>query len=279
MPYDVDGTEVGYRGMNSTATPAGIVGLGIQSWLSADVKLKMNNELKQHEFSIAPNIKTPMIFWFFFPEIREVTHVGFLFSGTGSGDLANSIIEGSSDTTNGVDGTWEPGTIIWPPQSNRVDGWREYITPVSFSSAKKVIRLGLFANTYNRPLNAVQLYGYKAATETPDDLLFVDDSTGAEKTALMDWGDRPEGTTEIDSFKIKNASADKIANDINLQLNHDDFLMSWSADGPWAATLDIATLGIGALSNTIYVRNKLGPPLLVLGPKSARVIAAVGSWT
>ena len=210
--------------------------------------------------------------WFFLPEKREVTHIGFVWSAEDT-----LTIQGSSDTANGMDGTWETATFTQPVKGITGYRWRTNIIAVSFAEPKKTIRIHCYGTGTGSHawFGNVHIYGYKAAGETPDDILFCDASTGAEKTALMDWGDRPEGTTLIDSFKVKNASTGKIANDINLQLNHADFLLSWSADGPWTATLDIATLGVGALSNTIYVRNKLEPPLLLLGPYAARVIASV----
>ncbi len=104
------------------------------------------------------------------------------------------------------------------------------------------------------------------------------DASGVELTSLIDFGDQPEGTTEIQSFKIKNTSSSKIANNVNIQLNHGDFTITFSQDGPWQSLLDISSIGPGSLSSTIYVRNLLGPPLLTLGPKAARAIVTVGSW-
>lgn len=270
MPYDIDGTEIGRN--------TSVFGNGITSWLTSEQKIEMNDEDRVAIETSAYHFR--ICRWWFFPEKREVEAMSFGADALFGNDF---VLEGSNDTVNGIDGTWE--TATFPSGSPSVvaesDTWRAQIKPVSFSGSYKVIRLHAYKNasTTTRNIYHIHLYGRKAAGETPDDILFCDASTGAEKTALMDWGDQPEGTTEIDSFKVKNVSASKIANDINLQLNHADFLMSWSPDGPWTATLDIATLGIGALSNTIYIRNKLGPPLLLLGPYAARVIASVGSWS
>lgn len=267
MPYDVDGTMIGFRDSGGNT-----LDYGIKSWLSSAQLTELNNE----DLVGISGPQSNMYFYVFFPEKREIEAAVI-----GVHAACTVEIQGSNDTTNGVDGTWETATFPSGSPYVVVAGsfkWRDSIKPVSFSAAYKTIRLGNNGSGYRNTF-FIHLYGRKAAGETPDDLLFVDASTGAEKTSLMDWGDQPEGTTEIDSFKVKNASASKIANDINLQLNHTDFLMSWSTDGPWTATLDIATLGIGALSNTIYIRNKLEPPLLLLGPYAARVIASVGSWT
>jgi hypothetical protein len=127
-------------------------------------------------------------------------------------------------------------------------------------------------------LASIHLYGAKAAGQTPDDILFTD-AAGSEVTALEDWGDRPEGTMNIVSGRVKNASPDKYANNVNLQLNHSLFALSWSADGPWQATLDTSQLAPEALSAVIYKRCLIPPPLQTLGPQAARVIANVGSWS
>lgn len=266
MPYDIDGTEIGY----------GTIGAGIIAWFTSNQKILANDEnYVNNKIELGSGRG---VAWFFFPEKREIEAIYTRFAGYQVGQL--SLVEGSNDSTNGLDGVWETASMSggYPAPVNNFS-WRDGVKPVSFSESKKILRLRWGASDYESDVQNIHLYGRKAAGETPDDILFCDASTGAEKTALMDWGDQPEGTTEIDSFKVKNASASKIANDINLQLNHDDFLLAWSPDGPWTATLDIATLGVGALSNTIYVRNKLGPPLLILGPYAARVIASVGSWT
>lgn len=268
MPYDIDGTEVAY----------GSITRGIVDWFTPTEKAELNNEDYN---SVTKGSQNNRIF-VFFPEKREIEAIYVISSSRSSGTSEQmNGIWGSVDSTNGLDGAWEAGVMSggYPVHENDFS-WRSGIKTVSFSGPIKVLQIGLPVDSvYNTRYKIMHLYGRKAAGETPDDIQFCNTSTGAEKTALMDWGDQPEGTTEIDSFKVKNASASKIANDINLQLNHADFLLSWSADGPWTSVLDIATLGVGALSNTVYVRNKLEPPLLLLGPYAARVIASVDSWT
>lgn len=281
MPFDIDGTEVGTNTYGGQA-PTGAFNLGFSTWLTSLQKQDLNNELWDTQWHRNVGNTGRSFFWFF-PEIREITHIGFVL-----GDWASTWTRGlqrSLDSTNGLDGTWEDAVWTWqqptgsPPAP--ADWWRGRITPVSFSGPAKVLRIAFCNEGMNKGcvVYGVHLYGYKYAGQQPDDIVFCDAVSGTELSALMDWGDQPEGTTEISAFKVKNASTGKIANNINLQLNHEDFTISWSADGPWSVTLDIAQLGVGALSNTVYVRNALGPPLLTLGPKAARVIATVGSWT
>jgi hypothetical protein len=279
MPYDVDGTEVGYREIVGGSL-ASAFSLGVQAWFSSANKVAWNTESQiVNQYINTHAAGRNYCQWFFFPEIREITHIGLLFNTDQLPAAFNDFtIQGSNNTTNGMDGTWETPTFVTPTPAPAADYWRDDIFAVAFSGPKKALRIGYRAYTIVYSLASVHIYGLKAAGQTPDDIL-VCNTSGDELTSLLDWGDQPEGTTEILNFKLKNASTDKIANNINLQLNHADFALAWSADGPWTSVLDIATLGIGALSNTIYVRNQLGPPLLILGPYAARVIASVGSWS
>ncbi|AHM55902.1 hypothetical protein EAL2_c06000 [Peptoclostridium acidaminophilum DSM 3953] len=274
IPYDIDGTEVGHRrtGISNSFSA------GVATWATSAQKIQLQNQL-----NIAPFIQSygygnrdSDAFWFFFPELREITHIAFVHFDI---DSPSITLQGSANSTNGIDGTWE--TPVWSPLvSTRADAWRNDILPLSFSGPIKIFRINLYDGSGDvNVLNSIHLYGFKYSGETPDDILFVDAGTVAELTALTDWGDRPEGTTQFRQVKVKNASSSKTANNINLQLNHTDFLMSWNSGGPWTTVLDITSLGAGAESSPIYLKNELGPPLLILGPKDGRIIASVGSWT
>lgn len=283
IPYDIDGSEVGTRFTDGVTVQQSFA-LGVDSWLASGDKVNLNQVQTAQNWPIGVYAGAERrTFWFFFPEQREITAIGFYFKESSKEmDLGEeTVIQGSNDTTNGMDGTWE--TATWNPQPIRkdLDYWRSQIAAVSFSTSYKTIRIGLQGSDsyhYSAYLHTVHLYGQKAASEQPDDIIFCD-TAGNELTALMDWGDRPEGTTLIQAIKVKNASASKIANNVNLQLNHEDFTLSWSADGPWQSVLDIASIGPNSLSSTVYIRNHLLPPLLTLGAKAARIIATVGSWS
>lgn len=276
VPYDIDGSEVGWN--NGGGGITAVFNMGIASWLNSGSKVNLNREDRLQGWGYGNS--GCMALWFFFPESREVSYLGIQYAvGTmpGSGD-AYFQIQGSANSTNGMDGAWEAASFT-PQHGFGADAWRSKVFAVSFSGPIKVLRMAWYLGyAVTGAVNHIHVYGAKAAGEQPDDIVFCD-AAGNELTALTDWGDQPEGTTEIGSFKVKNASAGKIANTISLQLNHPDFTFAWLADGPWVAVLDIATLGVGALSNTVYVKNALGPPLLILGPYAARVIATVGSWT
>lgn len=270
MPIDIDGTEIAIRG--------GAYADGVASWCNSTQKGQLNDEASSNV--ISANIDgAALCVWVFFPEAREVEQI-FISAYSYYYSPSFAELQGSADSTNGADGTWE--TANWPSgvafyNTPAATVWRTGLKPVSFSGPMKVIRFRI-TSTFAPSLRDLHIYGRKKATETPDDIVFTD-INGNEMTMLKDFGDRPEGTTVIASLKIKNISTTKIANNVNLQLNHPDFLISFSESGPWQATLDIASIGIGSLSSAVYIKNPLGPPLLVLGPKAARLIATVGSWT
>lgn len=278
MPYDIDGSEVGYRftGTNDDNT---WFNLGIETWLNSTQKGKLNSHGAVEDIWNSFHFWEGHAFWWFFPESREITHIAFLHAGGNTPD--RRVLQGSNDSSNGIDGTWETAAISWLPTNTSLDNWRANILAVSFSEPKKVLRLAfsIHEQTAHITMHNIHVYGHKAAGQTPDDILFTN-GAGTELSSLKDWGDQPEGTTEIEQvFYIKNASTTKQANSVNLQLNHADFGISFSADGPWVSVLDISSIAPGALSAPVYIKNALGPPLLVLGPRAARVIATVGSWS
>lgn len=273
MPYDIDGTQIAYEsGMTNC----------MQSWISEASKAALNVTQGVNTVITQSNIFATL--FFFFPERREI-EAAFV-SGTSEANISSVYVvsmEGSNDTTNGQDGTWETANFPSgnPATHNPIDtSWRLGVKPVSFSTSYKTLRIkfghgATFGKSY---FSRVHLYGRVAAAARPDDIL-ITDIAGTELTALMDFGDQPEGTTEIQSIRLKNLSTTKTANNVNIQLNDADFLLSTSESGPWTATLDITSIASGSLSAAIFIKNELDPPLLVLGPRAARTIVTVGSWT
>lgn len=259
LPYDIDGTEMCQTSSFSS---------GITSWFNSDQRINFNNPGSSN---VGSRWGESRYYYWFFPYKLEIEGLNVENNGDGA------VLQGSNDTTNGVDGTWETAILSANPCTERsLDNWRKNVRSVSFSRSYKTLRIRVDMRE-NTNLFNIHLYGRKAAGEQPDDVIFCNTS-GVALTALTDFGDRPEGTTEIKSFKLKNISPDKIANAINLQLNHSDFLLSFSSTGPWSPTLDITSIGPESVSNTIYIKNQLNPPLLSLGPTYARIILNVGSF-
>jgi len=272
IPYDIDGSvmSISNGGYDSA-----------MSWVSSADLIKYNNNEGSVVWSATGSLTKS--YWLWFTERKEI-EAGIIAIQDQDNEGVMYELQGSNDTTNGLDGTWEtavfPSGSIFIPRGVSVSTFRSSIKPISFSTSYKVLRWRIYygytsAGTSYHKFN--HFYGRKAAGETVDDVLFTD-TNGDELTSLTDWGDRPEGTTLIKSFKVKNTSSSKIANNINLQLNHADFLISLDQVN-WVATIDIASIPANSLSAEIFVKNSLGVPPLTLGPKAARVIATVGSFT
>lgn len=218
-------------------------------------------------------------FWLFFPEQREVTAYWEFNAGATHGACSFYQWQGSNDTTNGVDGTWETATSSAATFNSLFD-WRSGIKTISFTGPKKVVRI-LFSAVNDSLLNpqAFHVYGAKGAGQTPDDIVYLDaDNADNPFTAPVDFGDMPLGTTAVRHFKVQNASATKTANTINIQCNDADFAIS--SDGvTYVVTINIASLAAGASSGVLYVRNTSPNPGGRLGPRFARIVTTVGSWT
>lgn len=275
IPYDIDGSAIGYT-PERAASVATILEEPPSLWLDPTA-LANSNSSSFSGWALRFNPSRARGLYVFFTELKEITH-WLVKSYEYDKTFSSVLIQGSADTTNGSDGIWETG-IYSLQHSYNIHHLRERIMAISFSGPVKAIRIGMRGSSHF-DLAGLHFYGFKYTTETPDDILFVDAETGNNFVNLMDWGDRPEGTTQYKSFKMKNSSPDKIANNVNLQLNHSDFVMSFNPSGPWTSLLDIASLGVGASSATIYLKNELAPPHLTLGPETnARIIATVGSWT
>jgi hypothetical protein len=284
MAYDNDGTVVGYTA--GSPTYVNPFGAGVTNWCDGATLIELNDaDFVDPGLGGFSNGNCKPV-WFFFPEQREVTAYAVLLAmyGTGTDVSNNHRLEGSNDTTNGEDGTWETATL--PGGTSRAyndtyDSWRSHIKPISFTGAKKAIRLAVQHNgEYGQGrIFGIHLYGEKAAGATPDDLVFIDPATGDEFGAAPDWGDQPLGTTVVRAFRVKNVSPSHAANGINLQLNDADFVFAEASGGPWVVTINIASLAPGASSATLYMRCTTPNPGALLGPRFARIVGMVTSWT
>ncbi len=275
IPYDNDGTVVGYNWTGAAN--------GIAAWLTTT---DLQN-LQDNSYGVLGNATiSEVCYWWFFPEQREVTAFHIIwkrFNGTLS-PTGGPTWEGSNDTTNGVDGTWETASLpSGAPMWANVYSWRADIKPISFTGGKRTVRVRANGTTGNNDvqINGIaHLYGEKVAGQTPDDLIYIDHDTtpGIEYTAPEDFGDQPLGTTVVRQFRLKNTSATKTANAINVQCNDSDFAIS--TDGvTWVVTISIASLGPGAQSATMYVRCTTPAPGNLLGPRFGRIVTTVASYT
>lgn len=268
ISYDIDGTVVacGYNGvLNKVFT----------FYLNSEILTKLNtNEGNKNAFGDNQDYRE---FVFFFSEKKIIDYVSINLLRTNSNTALNGwYIEGSEDSTNGADGTWETATL---PEGNPIyisygfDSYRTNIKPISFVNPIKTLRIGIFCGWYANPIN-IHLYGYKAPGEMPNDIIFCD-SIGNEFTKLIDWGDRIEGTSVVSEVYLKNTSLTKTANNINISINHTDFLISFDQIN-WSNLLNITSLTPAEISGPIYIKNTIHPQVLM--PKGTPLIVNISSW-
>lgn len=284
MPIDADGTVCYYRVQGSSAAatfPNGPTTLISQANLLELQDLDNTGVSGMSGYENANPANSTLAVWAFFPESREVT-AHFSCETTSVPYSPAETLQGSSDSTNGTDGTWE--TASFPSgiahTNYNFDNWRASIKPVSFTGPKRVVRDGVGSNVGGATLSMWHWYGEKAAGQTPDDVIFInhDDTPGVEFTAVEDFGDQPLGTTVVRQFRLKNTSATKTANTVNIQCNDGYFALS-EDNVNWVATINITSLSAGAESSTLYVRCTTPAPPSTIGPYFSRIIVTVASYT
>jgi hypothetical protein len=278
IAYDIDGTVIARRTSGWTN--------GVEAWFTGAQAAELNDEDLTAVISYTANsYDNYTCLWFFFPEKREIKGITFAASTKYSSPVS---VYGSNDTTNGIDGTWETATL--PDGAPDIGNtstywWRTGIKRVSFTTGYKTIRVHTYMHSYYDGaayIYGIHLYGNKFAGETVDDILFCDDAAGTELTAVKDWGDNKEGSTTNSSVYLKNTSATKTANTITVTANfttgYTDYLISLD-QATWGTSVNIASLAPGAVSAPIYIKNTIGAAPQILGPRIARLVAAIGSWT
>jgi hypothetical protein len=274
MPYDADGTLV-YQGT--------LLSDGASTVVSQASMLEWNDDdYVQAGIVMGSGTSTPGRVYFFFPESREITAF-FMGANTVSGGMSQIAdgVEGSNDTANGLDGTWETASL--PGGSPvRVDNfsWRSGIELISLTGPKKNLRIQVHGSAGgNNKVTISHLYGEAAVGAMTHDLIFIDhdDTPGVEYAAPEDFGDQPLGTTVVRQFRIKNTSASRTATNLSVQCNDADFAIAESGSGPWVATIGIASLAAGAESATLYVRCTTPAPGSALKPRFARIVVTCDS--
>jgi hypothetical protein len=280
IPYDNDGTQVGFWSSI----------YGVHAWLSGAQAIEANDDdFIPYSYGGQYEGGSRGTIWFF-PEQREVTAMYALCytaiyniwdGGVTADRYQPTAVQGSNNSGNGLDGTWETATMSggMPLYANAYS-WRGGIVPVSFTGTKATVRVISSSGFVVCGGYIGHLYGEKGAGQTPDDIIYInhDDTPGVEYTAPEDFGDQPLGTTVVRQFRVKNTSATKTANTINIQCNDSDFAIS-EDNSNWVVTINISSLAAGAESATLYVRCTTPAIGGLLGPRYARIVTTVASYT
>lgn len=230
-----------------------------------------------------------------FPELRDLKGVFYAVNngaGPTTGGSAVDYYYYSVDTTNGLDGTWVLLDGLYPDGvyagTLATSNYRIGIASYNVTGIRGFRYLGSHSAVgANRYRKAMHLYGTISAGETPDRLLFIDNSTGLEFTEVLDWGDVPRGTTLDYDIKIKNNSSTLTANTNvldfeSLYLGADVWYTIKETGGSFGSTLNIASIAPGATypagGNVITIRLAV-PDSGFLSFNTVRLKLTTGSWT
>jgi hypothetical protein len=217
-----------------------------------------------------------------FPELRDIA--GYFLSVPSVAPTGGKIIQTSSDTTNGQDGTW---TTVANPHGG-INGNSIALSPAYRTEIKTVewtsVRAIRF--TVTNVFWACHLYG-TISTSLSTERLRVTDISDNDIVAQLDMGNIPQRTSATKQLKISNLSATQTANNItvsiNTQVNSDSSpsligQYQLSTDNiAFANAVNIGNLAPGASTN-IYMKASIAANAQ-LGPWAARIIAHPVSWS
>lgn len=215
---------------------------------------------------------------FIFPEARDILAYSVTASWRSDSQPILSI-KGSSDTTDGIDGTWS--VLDSPPT---VDVTTNSLTRTRTPKAVSWLNI-----------KAVQFYGYAYQTAltiyevhfwgtyTLTGLLLTHPTLDQPLTASdMDFGDVQRNGMVQKSFRVKNVSA-QTANDVIVALDNTGSGSMYAGTnltlGITAKSLNIGNLAPGALSSVIVAQRDVGPAEAQGVQGSTRLSATASSWT
>lgn len=273
--FDTDGTTVQYINPSSVASavPSGEKTSLLDGSISTGITKTVSTGY--HFFSFA------------FPQARDVT--GFYCTHF-SNDSANCFlytIYTSTDTTDGVDGTWALHQSY--ASSGVSPGWngtnlstRQNLYSVNWTAIKGV---RLRFNQWNGSDRTLYLYNF-ILFGTPfnySGLRFWHPTLDQPLTGQeLDLGDVAQNGIYDRTFRIKNTNtqtANLIIISKSVMLNNTASNVQFSDGGAYANTLNIASIAPDALTGVYTMRRAVGAAEQVGLPGQARITATVGSWT
>lgn len=267
MPYDIDNASLTI----STATVAPV--------LANQTQLRnINSENNVNNISISSGYGIFQII-FTFPELRNITAYLINISTT------PTSIQYSLDTTTGFDGTWTEIANI--EITNKQNTFLDFRFPSSIivNSGNPVKGIKFVGEASNISIKNIHLYGFK--NQNSDRIEFWHPTNNEELPAdYLNFGDvYTDATEQIKSFRVKNVSANKIANSIEIAANatttitpslQSQFSFSFS-NTSYGTTGYINSLSPNSISDIIYIK-RITPINANLGPYTLRITASPGAW-
>lgn len=211
--------------------------------------------------------------------------VGYFIQFNSGGSALTNNLQVSSNTTNGIDGTWNNVATIAHTASPNFADYRSNIVSASQSS---ISGIRLRASNLSASLSTHGLFRfhfYVAVDDSPREALdFIDPNTGDAFDLDRDYGDIPRNSAEDRTFIVRNLSATHVATDVTLGRgsligdSHTWYSFREAATtDPWETTLNIGTLGPEEDSPEIAIRRET--PGNSTATLHAAYITADADWT
>ncbi len=222
---------------------------------------------------------------FFFPELRDINAYFWNAEDVFFG-VANVVFEVSTNTTNGLDGTW---TAIGGPSNHFTETVPYYRTDIHTAGALgiKACRFRGVSGNYQWGIRGVHLFGNVSPGQNPNRLAIWHPTSDLHVTgAYFDWGNAPRGSSADRTFRVKNVSSTLTAvspqvilealTDTTPSVPGQTLL---STDGTtFGAGITLSSLAPGGLSPVCTVR-RVTPSNAVLSVWAWRMVAQATSWT
>lgn len=216
-----------------------------------------------------------------FPFNMDITGISYY----GGGSRAASLTGWSSDTTNGVDGTWTALSV--PNNGGGAVEARVNINAVNLPSCKSIRMFQFSSLGGSSSISQFHVYGTTSAGQNLNRLELWNPSLDQRiSPAYFDWGDTPRGSSADRTFRVKNLSDTLTAN--NVVLSFDGIYDSspsfsgshaLSTDGViFSSTVTIPILYPNGVSSPITLRRST-PSNAQLSLWTTRLKAEATTWT
>lgn len=269
MAYDRDGTQVYKMDGGNNITQ-----------LTSSQVTTLNNESDDTYTVISTNDSGYLVF--IFPELRDLDAYAIQTSQQPN----SGAVSVSTNTTNGLDGTWTQissaayGSYVTKP------AYRNNIVSSTALGIKAVRFFGSTGPTSSFYVRGIQLYGEQIPGANPNRLEIwhptLDQKVGP---AHFDWGDVPRNSSGDKQFRVKNLSTNLTASSIRVAMEAlSDTTPSvpaqhtLSTDGAtFLPQVNIGNLGPGAISGILTMR-RVTPSNATLSLWTFRLFAESSIW-
>jgi hypothetical protein len=227
-----------------------------------------------------------------FPELRDIDGLFIHWQSGQFGPALNGGVQVSTNTTNGLDGTWTSigATPVNAAANPTKPAYRTQISSTTALAVRAVrVKWGnsSYGSSYFSNLLSFHVYGEPAPGQNPNRLELWHPTLDEKlPPAYLDWGDVPRSSSADKTFRVKNLSSQQSANSIRvaMEILTDSGAPSVVAQhtlsyagGSYVPQVNIGSLAPGAISGVVTLR-RVTPSNAVLSLWSFRVFAESTDW-